>query len=155
MELVVVIALIGILAGVALPSTQLLGTVRADMAQRRGLHALQYAQSVALSRNRATWVRFDPGGDVIEAFVEDPTNPGFSGRIALIDPLAGGPLRIDLGALGGDIQAVEFGGSREVEFDSEGVPHIPGGAPFSSPGLVQMASGTLEVLDGTGLVRVP
>lgn len=155
MELVMVLALIGVLAGIALPSTQLLGTVRADMAQRRGLHALQYAQSVALSRHRTTWVRFDSSSEVIEAFVEDLSNPGFTGRLALIDPLAGGPLRIDLGALGGDIQSVAFGGSREVEFDPEGVPHVPGGAALSSPGLVQLASGTLEVIDGTGLVRVP
>ncbi len=154
MELVIVIALIGILAGVALPSAQILGTVRADMAQRRGLHALQYAQSVALSRNRNTWIRFNPTNELIEAFVEDPANPGVSGRLALMDPLAGGPLRIDLGALGGDIQSVDFGGSSEVEFDREGIPHVPGGAPVSSPGLVRLASGELEVIDGTGLVRV-
>ena len=150
-----VMTLLGILITIALPATRILETVRADMAERRALHALQYAQSVALGRNRSTWIRFNEATDTCEAFVEDPLSPGLAGRLPLRDPLAGGPLVIDLAALGGDVVRVDFGGANELEFDRDGLPRASGGTALVAPGHVQMSIGTVEVIDGTGLVRLP
>lgn len=155
LELVFVIAILVILTGMAVPSTQVLGVVRRDMARERVGNVLRYAHSVAMNRERFTWVRIDRATNLVTAFVEDPSNPGLAGRVPLLDPLTLQALVLDVGAAGGNIEKASFDGTVEVGFDAEGTPTSALGAPLASTGAAQISGLLVEVVDGTGLVRTP
>ena len=155
LEVVFVIAIVGTLLALALPAAGALASVRTDMARERVATLLRYAHTVAIAKERSTWVRFDRAADRVDAFVEDPTDPGATGRDPLPDPLNGGPLVLDVAAAGADLELVSFGGSFEVEFDRRGTPRNAIGVPLSAVGSVRISGLLVEVVDGTGLVRIP
>jgi len=154
-ELVVVLTVAGVLAGMAVASLGGLAGARQELAAMRARTAMIFAQEWAMGSNNATWVAFATGSDLVSVYVEDPLNPGKANRLTLTDPLTGGALTVQLGSNGGGIDAVDFATTSEVQFDASGTPHDADGTALSADGTVSMAGGiTLRVTANTGLVTV-
>ena len=154
-ELVVVVTLVGVLAGVAVPTLSHLGGMRGGMVAVRLRSVVAFAQEWAMGTERSTWVVFDPDSDAIAAFVEDPASPGAAGRMPLRDPLTLADLLLDLRAEGVDLVSADFGGTTELEFDAAGAPRDANRAALAADGTAALAGGvTVRVTRNTGLATV-
>ena len=150
-----VMAILAVLAGLAVPSLSWLGSARENVAATRVRTTLVYSQEWALRTGHRTWVAFDPSTDLVSVFAEDPTNRGSANRLPLADPLNRSALTVALAGQGVGIVAVDMGGTREVEFDAEGRPRDAHGALLSSDGTVTLTGGgRVRVTRNTGLVTV-
>lgn len=154
-ELVVILAVIGLLAGAALPSLSGLSDARGNVAASRVRSALVFAQEWAMASTVSTWVAFDAADETAAVYVEDAANPGKANRVALTDPLSRTAMVVRLGDAGQGIDAVDFGATNEVQFDASGSPFDAGGTPLATDGTVTMAGGAVvRVTRNTGLVTI-
>ena len=154
-ELVVVLVVVAILAGMAVTSLSALTTSRQNVAATRIRTALIYAQEWAMGTNNDTWVAFDVAGDLVSVFVEDPSNPGKANRLTMTDPLTRSAMSLQLGANGVGIESAGLGGTSEVQFDPSGIPYDANGAILTADGTVGVTGGrTVRVTKNTGLVTV-
>lgn len=161
-----VMAVLAILAGVAIPSLAGLGRTREDAGATRIRSALIHAQTWAMDAGTFTWVEFHAGHDTVTAYrdsgaaapgaaVTAPAVPDLSGRVPLPDPLTRTDLLFDLGAAGLDVTTIDLGGGREVMFDLLGRPHRRNGQPFTQDGTIQLAGGpVVRIARTTGLVTI-
>lgn len=155
LELVVVVAVVGVMAAVAGPTLTRLGAARREFLATRVRNVLIYAQETAMTSDVDTWVVFDVDGGSVSAFVEDPDNPGRAGRLALVDPLTRDDLVLDLGDAGSSLTAADFASGDEVQFDQDGAPRGLDGSLLTSDGTVEVGGATtLRVTRNTGLVTV-
>jgi prepilin-type N-terminal cleavage/methylation domain-containing protein len=154
-ELVVVLVLTSVLAGVSVTSLNGLGSSRQNVAATRVRTAMVYAHEWAMDSGNDTWVAFDTTNDLVSVFVEDPGNPGKAGRLAMTDPLTHSPMTIQLGADGAGVDSADLGGTDEVHFDTLGIPRDSAGTILAADGTVGITGGiTLRVTKNTGLVTV-
>jgi len=151
-ELVVVMVVIGVLGSGAIASMNGLDGARQDLDATRIRAVLVHAQCWAMSSGNPTWVEFDAGTTSVSAYVEDPSNPGYAGRTALLDPLTRAPLALTLGTV---VTATDLGGGDEVRFGPDGVPYDLSVVALSADGTVTLAGGrVVRVARGTGMVSI-
>lgn len=154
-ELAIVVSLIGLLAGLAVPTLAHLGSMRDGIGAVRLRSVVAFAQEWAMGTERSTWLVFDTAADTVTAFVEDPLAPGAAGRIPLLDPLSRTDLVLDFGAEGVDLVAVDFGATGELEFDLEGTPRDAAGVALAADGSATLAGGIIvRVARSTGSASV-
>ena len=144
-ELMVVVAVVGIMAAVIVPMTMDSADIQAVTAARRISTDLQYAQNEAISSQTDVTLTFD-------AWNESYQLSNASG--ALIHPMTKQDFTVDLRIESGfdqvDIVSASFGGSASVTFDPIGAPSSGGTVTIQAgPHLVQ-----LSVAGVTGLVTV-
>jgi len=154
-ELMLILVVLAVLAAVAAPSLGKLSSSRENVAATRLRSALIHAQLWAMSSGNATWVDFDASTESATVFVEDPTQPGKSNRVALIDPLTQAAMSIEIDFGGAGIQSVDIGSTNEVHFDAYGAPHNANGTALTTAGIINLNGGIrLTITPNTGLILI-
>ncbi|MFT5051544.1 MAG: type II secretory pathway pseudopilin PulG [Chlamydiales bacterium] len=154
-ELVGTMLIVGILSGVSVLSLNGLSASQQNVAATRVRTAMIFAQEWAMGSSNDTWVDFDLSGDLVSVYVEDPSNPGKSGRLTMTDPLSRGAMTIQLGSAGVGLESASFGTTTELQFDAEGMPHDGSGGALSSDGTISVTGGiVVRVTRNTGLVTI-
>jgi prepilin-type N-terminal cleavage/methylation domain-containing protein len=155
-ELVVVIAIMGILAWVAYPRFAAVYEIKLGAASRRVAADLRYAQGRSIGDRQVHGILFEPSSARYTVFAPTAASP-------VTDPAdRGRPLRVDFTARteyqGVSIASASFGRTHGVTFDYFGVPRDTAGVELSSPGRIvlryQDTSDTIEVSPGTGKVTI-
>lgn len=154
-ELAVVLAVIAILAGLAVPSLGWLAGAEHDVATTRTRNALIFAQRWAVATRRATWAEFDLSGDALELFAEGSAGAGAGSRVPLLDPLTRDPYRLEFASSAAGFASVRLGDTEGLRFDPEGAPSSADGSALTEDGRVQMDGGdVVRIVRDTGLVLV-
>ncbi len=154
-ELVIVIAIVGVLAASAIPMWSDNARSNLDITRRRIVTDLAYAREIAMQQHQAVVATFDPSANRYDlrlastgAALADPSNPGASLSFALDGSGNSG---------GVGIESASFGGTPGVRFDSWGVPADTSGAALAAAGVVILSSGayrdTVRIEPRTGFVR--
>ncbi len=145
LEVMVVVVILAIAAGMAVPMLSAGGATRLQAAAEMVAADLDYVKSMAISRGVQYRMTFDVAGNAYQ--VEDPNgvigHPINKGQPFVFD--------FDDGRLSGvQITSADFDGAgqNEVAFDSIGSPYNAAGAPLDSGVL------TLRMGDWTRTVRV-
>ena len=153
-ELVAVMVIIAILAGVAAPSLSSMGATRSRVAARQLLRDMSFARQRAVSTGTRMWVVFDTSAETWTLRSEDSSNPGRSNAVDLADPSSGLVYRETLGSgsfAGVEIVSAGFDGAPEVGFDWLGRPLNTAETALAAAGTVLLSDGnTIHVEVGTG-----
>jgi len=155
-ELIVIIAILGILSWLAFPKMSAMDEIKLDAAARRLAGDLRYAQSMAMSRRVIHGVLFDPALGKYTVFAPNPatpiTDPADRARTMVVDYTSRTEFK---GVL---VQSAAFGTTPGVTFDYFGVPRDTAGVDLSSTGIVvltyQGQTDTVFVAPQTGMVTV-
>lgn len=154
-ELSVVVLLLGVTAAVAVPSLEGLTAARENIAVARIRSVLVHAQEKAMHSNTDTWVCFKAETNSVEVMVEDPADPGFSGRVTLPDPLTRKPMVLDLSDSGASLVSAIGRATAELRFDRMGTPRNKTGLLLESDARIVVSGGSvLRVTRNTGLITV-
>lgn len=156
-ELVFVIAVLGILSVAAIPLFPNLATFQTDAAAKKLISDLAYARQLARTRNGTYGISFNAGTDTYTVFSYDPVTDT---QTTLTDPHGGVPMVIDFtqqpGLSGIDIESPYFGVTSTVRFTPQGVPTDSTGSPLGTSGSVLLLAGgavrTVFVEPNTGEV---
>ncbi len=143
-ELVLVLVIAGILAGLAVPVVSRISALRSDAAISSLAGHIRYVQTQAMATRRRTWLVFDATADSYAGYIEDPATPGKENRIALTDPLTRSALAVtmDAGVFAGiDLSAANINGGAELVFDSRGRPKDASEAALTSNGTITFSTG--------------
>jgi len=122
-ELVAVLVIVAILAGVAAAAMNSLGDSRAAAAARHLLGDITYARQRAMATGTNCWVVFDqPTGWSIS--VEDPNDPGLANASLVVDMATGREHLVDLAEKYRQVSltSVNFDDQTRVGFDWLGRP---------------------------------
>jgi hypothetical protein len=148
-----VLALLGLLAGLAVPALSGLGASRQALAATRVRAALVHARALAVHGGARSWVVFERPSDHVRVLIEDRSRPGRANRRPVLDPLSRGPLVVALRELDSGIAALSFEAGDEIGFDPMGVPLASTGSAFSLDATVALVGGaTVRVTRNTGRV---
>jgi Tfp pilus assembly protein FimT len=156
MELIVVMALLGILAWLSFPAMSGGDEVRLDAAARRLAADLRYAQGMAMGTRRMHGVLFIPAQNRYTVFAPTPATP-------VTDPAdRARPLGVSYATRveysGVSITSASFGATPGVKFDYFGVPRDTLGTDLAATGRVILScagqSDTVDVAPQTGMVTV-
>ena len=159
LELVAVIVILAILSIVAFPRIINMSVMRIDMAAKKIQSDIRYAQSLAISTQRRTRVRFNPDNDWYRLQIRDQSD---SNWINLADPLTGETFRVWFNT--GDFQGIDLGvvimDGRErnyLVFDKWGNPYR-GNRLLRDKATIPIISGTeqrdIQVERNTGRVYI-
>ena len=149
-ELVMVLAVMGILASLAIPVLGRVGQIRSATVLNRVVVHLRTMQARAMSTHRRTWVVFNATANLYQAYIEDPDTPGKANRIAAIDPLTQDALSVQLDEgffAGVDLTAVDFNGGAEIGFDNLGVPYDIAEVALTAQGSLSFSGGDVVTVD--------
>ena len=162
-ELIVVIVITAILAGVAVPAMNSIANSRGSGAARAIVQHLSFAREQALNSGNRVWVVFDPDAESYALFAEPDGGSGYADALSLVDPTTGRQMgmRLDRGEFAGiGIASASFVGSTPnltpvVGFDWLGSPLTQSGSALGSDGEVVLTTGTMiEVRVFTGDIRI-
>jgi len=156
-ELILLIALIGILAWLAVPRLGAFHEIKLDTAARRVAADLRYAQGLSMTRRERHGVLFEPAVSrytVLDAASRTPVeNPMDRGRPLLVDFHGSGECQ------GVSIVSADFGGTPGVTFDFFGVPRDTSGRELATPGQILLSyegmTAAVAIAPGTGKVSLP
>ncbi len=157
-ELVTVIAILGIVGiAIAGPTLAHIDSIRSRAAAARLSADIRYAQRLALSSGMLTWVAFDTSANNYTLYMEDPANPGRTGRLAVTHPLEQSTDPIEFGSgpfANVTIDSVSIGTGEELQFDNFGVPYDRFGNALSTAGTIDLSTGvTITVYPLSGMVE--
>ena len=156
-QVVVAIVVMGVLFVAAMP-TYRIDSKRVDSAARRLQSDMRYAQQLAMSTRRHTWVTLDVNNETYRLYIEDPAQLGKANRIAVTDPVDRSDFVVvlDTGEYSGvGIVSADFDSNSEVEFDSVGMPMDGDGTALSGVGTVTLTGGRQVLVEpNSGAVRV-
>jgi prepilin-type N-terminal cleavage/methylation domain-containing protein len=155
-ELIVIIAILGVLSWLAYPKMSAMDEIKLDAAARRLAGDLRYAQSLAMSRRVIHGILFDPALEKYTVFAPSAatpiTDPADRARTMIVDYTSRTEFK---GVL---LQSATFGTTPGVTFDYFGVPRDTAGVDLSSTGTVVLAyqgqTDTVFVAPQTGMVTV-
>ena len=120
-EILVVVIIMGIAAGVVIPMAVDSGDLQASGGARVLASDLQYAQNVAITTQTPVTVTFNTAGDSYT--LSNASGP-------LIHPMTKDAYTVDFDTTNGfssvDVVSASFGGETEVTFDELGAPDDPG-----------------------------
>jgi len=155
-ELVAIMVVLAVMAGVALPTLGNLTSTRAGMAARQLLRDFTHARQRALATGTTCWITIDMTAQSWTLLRDDPANPGLDDAIVLTDAGTGKDFVTFIGTaeyLGVDITACDFDGSVSTGFDWMGKPLDANGADLASEGTVTLTGGhQITVNAGTGMI---
>jgi len=155
-ELIVIIAILGILSWIAYPKVVAMDEIKLDAAARRLAADFRYAQSLAMSRRVIHGILFDPVQEKYTVFAPNAaspiTDPADRARSLVVDYTSRTEFK---GVL---VQSAAFGATPGVTFDYYGVPRDTAGVDLTSNGLVilsyQGVTDTVVVAPQTGTVTI-
>lgn len=155
-QVLVVIVIVGILGAVAVLRLADLQAPRDEMAASTLMMHLRYAQSVALSRECTTRVKFSVASNRYSVAIADTNAPG--GYVLLKDPVTRADWVTDLSAEfpGVALSTVDFNLQDALLFSAtNGAPCDGSGAALTATGRIAFVSGrTLTVARETGYVAL-
>jgi prepilin-type N-terminal cleavage/methylation domain-containing protein len=155
-ELIAVLVVIAIMAGVAMPALSSLGTTRARAAHRQLIRDLSFARQRAVATGSRSWVVFSTVDQTWTVKAESSATPGRASAAVLTDPGTGKPMTQALNIdpfPGVQITAVNFNGGSEVGFNWLGCPLNVSETSLSAAGSVTLTGGlTVNVTIGTGTI---
>ena len=156
-QLVVVVATVAILSVFAMP-TYRVDSRRVDAAARRLQSDMRYAQQLAMSTRRHTWVVFDVNNENYRLYIEDPAQLGKANRVAVTSPVDRSDFVVVLNTdeyAGVGIVSADFDSNAELEFDSLGVPMNGDSTALNSAGTVALTGGRQVVVEpNSGAMRL-
>jgi prepilin-type N-terminal cleavage/methylation domain-containing protein len=155
-ELIVILAIVGVLAWVAFPKFSAYNEIKLDAAARRLAADLRYAQNQTIGKRKTHGILFETARNRYTVFAPTPATPAFDPA----DP--GRPLQVDFDAAaayrGVTLASAAFGSTPGVRFDYFGVPRDSAGVELATVGRVilsyQGLADTVEVAPLTGAVTV-
>ena len=157
-ELIAVIIITAILAGVALPAVRNIGDSRDAAAGRVIGQHLSFAREQALNSGDRVWVVFEVDSESYQVLAEPDAGTGFADAEPLPDPTTGRTLGLTLGQgefPGVGIASASFDGGPVVGCDWLGSPLAGAGAGLAADGQVTLDSGlSIRVRTLTGDVRI-
>lgn len=157
-ELIAVIIITAILAGVALPAVRGIGESRNAAAGCVIGQHLAFARERALNSGNRVWVAFEVSAESYQVLAEPDAGTGFADAAPLPDPTTGRTLGLTLGQgefPGVGIASASFDAGPVVGFDWLGSPLVASGAALASDGEVTLDSGlSIQVRTLTGDVRI-
>ncbi|MCI0365427.1 MAG: prepilin-type N-terminal cleavage/methylation domain-containing protein [Phycisphaerales bacterium] len=148
-ELIAVLVIVAIMAGVAAPTLSTMGVARSGMAGKQVLRDLTFARQRAVATGVTSWVVFNTGSESWSILAENPASPGRAGATVLTDMATGRPYSTTLGTgeyVGVGLVSCTFDGNTEVGFDWLG-------KPFNSAETALAWQGSV-VLSGQNVVTV-
>jgi type II secretory pathway pseudopilin PulG len=143
-ELIAVIVVTGIVAGVAIPTLGRVSEARSAGAGRALVQQMSFAREQALNLGNRTWLEFDVGLDRCDVLAEPDGSTGYADAVPLANPLTGQDLGLafDTGEFAGvGIASASFDGGAVLGFDWLGSPIIAAGTALTSDGLVTFDNG--------------
>lgn len=155
-ELVIAMAIIGVLAWIAYPRLDAVHQIRLATASRRLAADLRYAQGRSIGERTVHGILFEPAAGRYTVFAPTAARP-------VPDPAdRARPLRVGFGTpddpAGISIALASFGRTPGVTFDFLGVPRDTAGVELEAPGRVVLRSQgvaeTVLVEPGTGKVTI-
>lgn len=156
-ELLAIIVIVVLLAGVAAPSIAAMSQSRAKMAARHLHRDMTFARQRAIATGTRSWVVFNTGAETWSILAENPSSPGRSNAVVLRDDATNAPFTQTLGVgsfVGVQIVSASFDGNVEVGFDWLGRPLNSSEANLAAQGTVVLTGNNqLTVEVGTGHVR--
>ena len=162
-ELIMVIVILSILAGVAIPRMLDMGVVRLDMAARKIQSDIRYVQSLAVSIQKRTRIDFSISQDEYSLYLEN--SPGNWNLIS--NPLTKDNFTVELNS--GDFRGIDItisyfnADNNALVFDMWGNPYgydinTGSSSPLNNPARVRLVSGSdlkdIRVERGTGRVYI-
>lgn len=162
-ELIAVIVITAILAGVAVPAMNSIANSRGSGAARAIVQHLSFARERALNSGNRVWVVFDANAESYAVFAEPDGGTGYGDALSLADPTTGRQMGLTLNVgefVGVGIASASFRGATPnatgvVGFDWLGSPLFQTGTPLGSDGSVVLTTGaTIEVRVFTGDIRI-
>jgi prepilin-type N-terminal cleavage/methylation domain-containing protein len=164
-ELVMVIVIIGILAGLAIPRFQSFYAIKLSGAARKVVSDLRFAQQLAISQHADSRIEFS-GNTYRGCYCNTAGGACSSGTCtstnwsAITDPFTRANLVVnfstDLQYGGINIASNNFGGT--LRFNWQGVPQNASGAPLTAEGSISLSyqgnNSTIYVTPNTGRVRL-
>lgn len=157
-ELIAVIVITAILAGVALPAMGSIADARQGGSLRVVAQDLAFAREQAINAGARTWVAFDVASDSYSILQEPESGTGYTDAVAMTDPATGQSMgrTFGLGEFPGvSIVAASFDGQAVCGFDWVGAPIAPSLSELAAAGTVDLnGGGRVSVFSGSGLIRV-
>lgn len=150
-EVVMVLVIVGILAGLAIPRFDSFYSIKLDASMKKVVSDIRYAQQIAVSRHGNCRIVFNPASDTYSAEEQLTLGGPWSG---IKDPFTKANLvmnfQTDPQYKGIDIVNANFNSSNTLQFDWQGVPQAGGNATFNCQGNIRVVT----VEQNTGRVRV-
>ena len=153
-ELITVVVIVAILAGVAVPILGSVGAARSGMAGKQILRDMTFARQRAVATGAVSWIVFNTGAGTWSVLAENPASPGRAGATVLNDLATGRPYTTTVGTgeyAGVSITSCNFGAGQEVGFDWLGRPRINDSTSLAAQGSVVLSGGnrvTVEAITG-------
>lgn len=154
-ELIAIVVIVSILAGVAVPAMTNLDDSRGAAAGKQLLKDLTFARQRAVATGHRCWVVFDAPGDAWSILAEDPQNPGRSSAASVTDLATGRAYDISLAQdfTGVTISSADFDGGDEIGFDWLGRPFVNDSTELAADGSLTLNTGhVVRVAARTGHV---
>jgi type II secretory pathway pseudopilin PulG len=143
-ELVAVIVVLAILAGVAMPTLNNVNDTRSGAAAKMLLRDMTFARQRAIATATVSWVVLNPATETWSILAENPASPGRANATVLTDMATGKPYITTIGTgdfAGAGISTAAFDGQPEVGFDWLGKPLNSTGGALSLSGSVVFTGG--------------
>jgi len=151
-EVVMVIVIMGILAGLAIPRLNSFYTIKLSSAVKKTVSDIRYIQRKAVTDSTNCRLVFNAATDVYTGQEERPR--GSNTWVSVNDPFTGQALSVNFRTepqySGIDISGVDFSGSTTLQFSWQGIPRAPGSLTLSYKG----ESSILTIANNTGYVSV-
>lgn len=155
-ELIAVLLIVAIMAGVAVPSLGSISGTRASMAARQLLRDMTFARQRALATGTTCWVKFDTTAKTWTLLRDDPSNPGLANAIILTDLATGSTYILTLGSgnfASVDFSSCNFDSGTSVGFNWLGEPMQANGTALAAQGSVVLTNNhQITVNASTGMV---
>ncbi|MCK9594909.1 MAG: prepilin-type N-terminal cleavage/methylation domain-containing protein [Candidatus Omnitrophica bacterium] len=151
-EVVLVVVIMGILAGLAIPRLNSFYAIKLSSAVKKTVSDIRYIQRKALTDSTNCRLVFNAGTDAYTGQEEKPR--GSNNWVSVNDPFTGQALNVNFRTepqyAGIDISGASFFGSATLQFNWQGIPLAPGSVTLSYKG----ESSILSVANNTGYVSV-
>jgi prepilin-type N-terminal cleavage/methylation domain-containing protein len=158
-ELIAVLVIAAIMAGIAVPTLSTLASTRAAAAAKLIARDLTYARERAMTTGSRTWVVFNTGSNSYSVLQEPAGTPGRVNAVSINDPSTQKAWVQTLGTAqfsGVSITAASFDSAAEIGFDWLGKPLNSAQASLAANGTVTLTgSQTVTVQAGSGLTTTP
>jgi prepilin-type N-terminal cleavage/methylation domain-containing protein len=155
-EMLAVVAILGILAGAAIPALSTMASSRANIAAKQVLRDLTFARERAMLTSTRSWVTFTTATSSYSVKAENPASPGKAGATTLTDAATGKPFTVTLASgefAGVGLTSVAIDGGTEIGFDWLGQPLNSSQTALAANGTINLSGGkTVTIQIGTGMI---
>ncbi len=150
-EMIIVILIVGILAGLAIPRFAAFFVMKLEGGRKKVIYDIRYVQQMAVARHTNTRIVFNTGNETYSAEEESPQGSGT--WVAVTSPFTRAGLQVnftgDYQYNGIDLTSASFSGSSTLQFDWKGIPVNGGTVVLTYKG----ENRTITVESNTGFVR--